>query len=126
VPDYVRGIAALGLQDRKLEWLQPARDVALSGIDGLYVYAGGFLAVQNGTNPPRVVRLSHDLKEIEVLEANTPGLGEPTHGVIAGDEFYFIANSGWGEYDDQGRKKAGSAAVESSVRKFKLRSGPRP
>ena len=126
VPDYVRGIAALGLQDRKLEWLQPARDVALSGIDGLYVYAGGFLAVQNGTNPPRVVRLSGDLKEMEVLEANTPGLGEPTHGVIAGDEFYFIANSGWGEYDDQGRKKAGSAAVESSVRKLKLRSGPRP
>jgi hypothetical protein len=120
VPDYIRGIAAIRLQDRNVDWLQPAANIALNGIDGLYVYGGGFLAVQNGTNPARVVRLSRDLKKMQVLEANTPGLGEPTHGVIVGDEFYFIANSGWGEYDDKGQKKAGSAAVESTVRKLKL------
>jgi hypothetical protein len=120
VPDYIRGIAAIRLQDRNVEWLQPAGGIALSGIDGLYVYGDGFLAVQNGTNPARVVRLSRDLKKMQVLEANTPGLGEPTHGVIVGDEFYFIANSGWGEYDDKGQKKAGSAAVETTVRKLNL------
>ncbi|HEY1497365.1 MAG TPA: hypothetical protein VGF49_22565 [Candidatus Solibacter sp.] len=120
VPDYVRGIAAIRVKDRKVEWLAPADDIALSGIDGLYVYGGGFLAVQNGTTPARVVRFSGDLKKMQVLEANTPGLGEPTHGVIVGDEFYFIANSGWGEYDGEGKKKAGSGAVESSVRKIRL------
>ncbi len=120
VADYVRGIAAIRLRDRSVEWLAPADDIALSGIDGLYAYRGGFLAVQNGTSPARVVRFSHDLKKMQVLEANTPGLGEPTHGVIVGNEFYFIANSGWGEYDDQGKKKPGSPPVESSVRKVKL------
>uniref|UniRef100_Q026A6 SMP-30/Gluconolactonase/LRE-like region domain-containing protein n=1 Tax=Solibacter usitatus (strain Ellin6076) TaxID=234267 RepID=Q026A6_SOLUE len=120
VPDYVRGIAAIHLRDRKVEWLVPADDIALSGIDGLYVYGGGFLAVQNGTSPARIVRFTGDLKGMRVLETNTPGLGEPTHGVIVGNEFYFIANSGWGGYDGEGKKKAGSAAVVSSVRKIRL------
>jgi len=121
VPDYVRGIAAMRLQDHHVEWLQPARDIALSGIDGLYVVGDGFVAVQNGTSPARLVRFSHDLKKMRVLEADTPGLGEPTHGVIIGDDFYFIANSGWGDYDAEGKKKVGTPPVESSVRKVKLR-----
>jgi hypothetical protein len=37
-----------------------------------------------------------------------------------GDALYVIANSGWGEYDQQGRKKAGSAPVESTIRKIAL------
>jgi hypothetical protein len=121
VPDYVRGIAAIRLDGlRPVEWLQPAAAIALSGIDGLYVYRNAFLAVQNGTNPARVVRFSLDLRQQQVLEANTQDLGEPTHGVTVGDEFYFIANSGWGGYDANGRKKAGSAPVQSEVRKLKL------
>lgn len=119
--DYVRGIAAIHLGDRKVEWLQPADGIALSGTDGLYVYRDSLLAVQNGTSLARIVRFSHDLKSMRVLEANTEGLGEPTHGVIVGDQFYFIANSGWGEYDGEGRKTAGSAPVESCVRSYDLR-----
>ena len=66
------------------------------------------------------MRFSLDLRKQEVLETNTPGLGEPTHGTIVGNTFYFIANTGWGEYDDQGKKKAGSNPVESSIRKIVL------
>ncbi|MBZ5592522.1 MAG: hypothetical protein LAP39_09825 [Acidobacteriia bacterium] len=121
VPDYLRGIAAIDLASRTARWLMPADDIALSGIDGLYVYRDSFLAVQNGTMPPRVMRFSLDLRKQEVLEANTPGLGEPTHGTIAGDSFYLIANTGWSDYDDHGVKKPGSAPVESSVWKITLR-----
>ena len=39
---------------------------------------------------------------------------------MAGDAFYFIANSGWDEYDDQGKKKPGSKPVQSTVRKILL------
>jgi hypothetical protein len=67
------------------------------------------------------MRFSLDLRKQEVLEANTPGLGEPTHGTIVGDFFYIIANSGWGDYDDEGVKKAGSAPVVSAVWKIGLR-----
>jgi sugar lactone lactonase YvrE len=120
VPDYARGIAAITLATGRVTWLQPADDIALSGIDGLYVYRGSFLAVQNGTTPARIVRFSLDLRQQEVLEANTPALGEPTHGTIVGNTFYFIANSGWDQYDDDGKKKTGSAPVESTVRKIPL------
>ncbi len=123
VPDYVRGIAAIALATGSVTWLVPADNVVLSGIDGLYIYRDSFIAVQNGTNPARIVRFSLDLKRQELLEANTPGLGEPTHGVVVGKAFYFIANSGWGEFDEGGKKKAGSGPVNSSVRKMVLSDG---
>jgi sugar lactone lactonase YvrE len=120
VPDYVRGIAAIQLATGKVTWLEPADNIALSGIDGLYVYRNWFLAVQNGITPARIIRLSLDLRKQEVLEANTPELGEPTHGTLVGDSFYFIANTGWDEYDDQGKKKPGTGPVQSTVRKILL------
>jgi sugar lactone lactonase YvrE len=121
VPDYLRGIAAITLATRKVEWLQPAPGIALSGIDGLYVHGSSFVAVQNGTTPPRIIRFTLDLRKQEVLEANTPNLGEPTHGVFVGDDFYFLANSGWNQYDQNGKKKPSSAPVESEVRKLTIR-----
>ncbi len=126
VPDYVRGIAAIDLKTRKVRWLQPAEGVILSGIDGLYVHGNSFIAVQNGTNPARIVRFSLDLQRQEILETNTPGLGAPTHGTLVGDVFFFLANTGWGEYDDNGKKKPGTAPVISSIRKIDLsrRIGP--
>jgi len=120
VPDYVRGIAAITLATGRVTWLQPAEDIALSGIDGLYFYRNSFLAVQNGTTPARIIRFSLDLHKQEVLEANTPELGEPTHGTMVGSTFYFIANAGWDQYDDPGKKKPGSAPVESTIRKMLL------
>jgi sugar lactone lactonase YvrE len=120
IPDYMRGIAAMDLSTRRVEWLVPADDIALSGIDGLYVYGDSFLAVQNGTTPPRLMRFSLDLRKQEVLEANSPGLGDPTHGTIVGSQFYFIANSGWNSFDDQGKKLPGAAAAQSFIRRISL------
>ena len=120
VPDYVRGIAAMDLQTRAVRWLQPAPGIVLSGIDGFYRYGDSFLAVQNGVKPERVLRLNSSLTKQEILEANTPGLGEPTHGTLVGGAFYFIANTGWDAYDDAGNKKPDSAPVESQIRKIVL------
>ncbi len=107
VPDYVRGIAVIDLASHALSWLGHADDVGLAGIDGLYVDGSSLLAVQNGAAPPRVARftLSSDgtsVARAEVLERATPGLGEPTHGVIAEGAFYFLANAGWNRFDDDG------------------------
>ena len=120
VPDYVRGIAAITLATGAVTWLKPADNIALNGIDGLYVYRDSFIAVQNGTEPARIVRFSLDLQKQEVLEANSPGLGEPSHGTMVGKTFYFLANTGWDHYDDAGKKKAKSGPVESTVRKIAL------
>ena len=72
------------------------------------------IAVQNGLEPERVARfhLNRDLQidRSEVLESKTPGLGDPTHGVWVGSDFYFIANSGWDRVQDDGRMTPGDAA----------------
>ncbi|HEX5226784.1 MAG TPA: hypothetical protein VFW44_03705 [Bryobacteraceae bacterium] len=121
VADYVRGIAAITLPTRAVRWLEPADGFALSGVDGLYVYRNSLIAVQNGTNPARIVRFSLDLQKQEILEANAPYLGQPTHGTLAADTFYFIANTGWDQYDDNGKRNAGAPPVVSTVRKMALK-----
>ena len=76
--------------------------------------------MQNGTRPARIVRMSLDLAQQQVLEANWPGLGEPTHGILIGDRYLFIANTGWPEYDDNGKKRADSAPVVSAIYEIAL------
>ena len=115
VPDYDRGIAALGLADRRVRWLPAAAGITVAGIDGLYMDRGWFIAVQNGTSPERIIRVSADLQKLQVLESGWPGLGESTHGVVVGRRFYFLANTGWDTFDAQGHKMPGSQPVISSV-----------
>ena len=120
VPDYIRGIAAIDLVTRAVKWLQPAPGIALSGIDGLYLHRDKFIAVQNGTSPPRLIELSRDLQRQRVLEAGWAGLGEPTHGEIRDGWFYFLTNSGWDKYDARGGRKPGPPVV-SAIYKLRLK-----
>ena len=120
VADYLRGIAAINLASKAVTWLEPGPNVALSGIDGLQRSGNFFIAVQNGTNPARIVRMPLDLKSQEILEANWAGLGDPTHGIVVGHDYYFMANTGWNAYEESGRKRAGSAPVDSSIWKLPL------
>lgn len=124
IPDYARGIAALDLRTHQVSWLQPGTGIVLNGIDGLYVHGDSFIAVQNGTTPARIVRFSLDLERQQILEANYPELGEPTHGTLVGDAFYFLANTGWNQFGQDGKRKPGSAPVVSSIRKIVLPHRP--
>jgi hypothetical protein len=58
----------------------------------------------------------NEIDRFDVLEANWTGLGDPTHGVVVGDEFYFIANSGWDRVGENGAFKPGAAAEIWKVR----------
>lgn len=98
VADYAKGIFRIDLASKAISQLKPDADVTVLGIDGLYFYRGGLIAIQNGITPNRVALLTLDgdiVKTGKVLEANHPDLLEPTLGVLDGDEFYFIANSQW-------------------------------
>lgn len=126
VPDYARGVGILDLASRHVTWLKPQGKYALNGIDGLYYAHGALIATQNGTSPERVIRfqLNPSLSEIEsqqVIERATATLGDPTHGVIVGDSFYYIANSGWSELDEHGDVKAGSKQTQAKIMRFPLR-----
>jgi sugar lactone lactonase YvrE len=96
VADYGGAIWAVDPRTGDAAKLQLPDDFAAVGIDGLDYHDGTLLAVQNGVQPNRVVRLTLDgmrVSRAEILEMNHPDMDEPTIGVAARGAFYFIANS---------------------------------
>jgi hypothetical protein len=92
----------------------------------LYFDRGSLFVVQNGTSPERVIRLKLDESltravSTEIVERATPTLGDPTHGVFVGDDFYYIANSGWSELDDHGDVKPAFKLTAAHIMRFKAR-----
>ncbi|HEX8370065.1 MAG TPA: hypothetical protein VF604_16075 [Pyrinomonadaceae bacterium] len=125
VADYSLGIFSVEMATKKIAWLAPASEVVALGIDGLYFHRGKLIGVQNGTNPQRIVRfsLSRDnlrLSQAETLEANHADFNEPTLGVIAGGDFYFIANSQWEMVDEKGETGAPEKWREPVVLRLRL------
>ncbi len=99
------GVILVNLLDDTAHEVNPGRGATLAGIDGLYWYKGGLLAVQYGAGSHRVARfrLSSDSLQVtstEILEYRTPLASFPTTGAVAGENFYFIANTGIGNLKD--------------------------
>ena len=123
--DYSKGLFVYDMKTRSLAPLSSGPNMALVGIDGLYFYRQSLIAIQNGTRPHRVVRvsLSADLKRaerLEVMEANNPLFDEPTLGVIVKDNLYYVADSQWGAMDKTGRIASPDKLRETVVLKVKL------
>lgn len=68
------------------------------------------MAIQNGVHPHRVVRLGIDgaaarITEVVVLERGNPHFNEPTLGVVVGPDFYYVANSQYEIFGEDGHPK---------------------
>lgn len=92
------GIRAVGLRDRASRVLKMPDGVSPVVIDGLYFYERSLVAVQPFGAQRKVVRYHLDeaanaVTRVEVVEPEHPLFQQPTTGVLAGDDFYFIANS---------------------------------
>jgi hypothetical protein len=126
VADYSRGIAIVNLQGpQSVSWLRHAPELAVYGIDGLYLYGRTLIAIQNGTAPERLLYMRLDPSFTRVLNwrvalARAPGLGDPTHGVVRDHQFEFISNSGWDRVDDQGQLKSAPAATHPALWSIEL------
>jgi len=123
--DYSTGLFDIDVKTKKVTHLAPLAGATMLGIDGLYFHKGGLIAVQNGVNPQRVLRisLSKDLARalrLEVLEANNPVFLEPTLGVLVRGTFYFIANSQWPLVDENGKLAAEERLRDPVVLKINL------
>jgi hypothetical protein len=130
VPDYARGIGILDPATKRVDWLNQNEKAkySLTGIDGLYFDRGLLMATQNGTSPERVIcfQLNASLTSVvseQIVERATPTLGDPTHGVIVDDFFYYIANSGWSELDEHGNVKPGGKLTPARIMRFRLHNG---
>lgn len=98
------GVIMVDLRDDSAREVDPGRHNTLCGIDGLYWYKNSLIGIQSaGTY--RVARwfLSADGRQVQaskILEKGTTLVSFPTTGAIRGSHFYFIANTGIGNYDD--------------------------
>ncbi|HET9390952.1 MAG TPA: hypothetical protein VFO44_14985 [Steroidobacteraceae bacterium] len=95
----ILGVIRVDLQKNESEDVAPDAHDSLSGIDGLYWYKGDLVGVQYGTGKFRVARwhLSPDGRRVlghELLEYRTALVDDPTTGAIYRDSFYFMANTG--------------------------------
>jgi hypothetical protein len=97
VATYPDGILAVDLKTNAIAPLPHPANLCLATIDGLYFHRDNLIAIQNAFMTPRVVRLnlSRDHRSIarfEVLERRNPLFDGVTTGIIAGDDFYYMAN----------------------------------
>ncbi|HXP87862.1 MAG TPA: SMP-30/gluconolactonase/LRE family protein [Bryobacteraceae bacterium] len=97
VSTFPDGITVMDLKTHGAAPIARPPDVCLATIDGLYFHQGALIAIQNGFMSPRVVRLglTRDLRAIErfqVLERRNPLFEGVTTGVVAGGDFFYMAN----------------------------------
>ena len=94
VSSYAVGIAAVHPETGETFWLDAPDDVSLYGIDGLYWYEGDLVAVQNGVQPWRLVRLQLNDEQTAVTHARLIEFANsdvtPTTGAIVGDLIHFV------------------------------------
>ncbi|HTA43382.1 MAG TPA: hypothetical protein VK789_13095 [Bryobacteraceae bacterium] len=91
------GITLIDLTSGAARPIARPPDLCLGYIDGLYALQRSLIAIQNGPMTPRVVRLRLNregdrIERFEVLERRNPMFDGVTTGVIAGNQFYFMAN----------------------------------
>jgi sugar lactone lactonase YvrE len=93
------GIIRVDLRTNESADVDPGLHNTLCGIDGLYWHKDEFIGVQYGTGTYRVMRwkLSPEGRKVvanETLEYRTSLVSDPTTGAILGENFYFMANTG--------------------------------
>jgi hypothetical protein len=96
VSSYPVGIAVIDLQTGQANWLQAPADTTLYGVDGLYWHEGDLVAVQNGVNPWRLIRMELDenlttVTSVRLIEFANDDIG-PTTGAIDGDVIHFVGH----------------------------------
>ena len=104
---HVAGITVLDLSSGTKQLLTGPPDSQLGGHDGLIFYKNSLIGMQALTGGvERIVRLHLNKPEhvdrIEVLQVNHPLFALPTTGDVAGDQFYYIANSQLRSFDEKG------------------------
>jgi hypothetical protein len=119
VPDYAIGIAVVDIASGTITWLTHSDSLALTGIDGMYRVGHDLIAVQNGLEPNRIVRLSLDGSMRRVVRATAlargPAAQSLTHATVSSGWLYFLTKSGWERAADDGTMTAAASAADAPV-----------
>jgi sugar lactone lactonase YvrE len=113
VADFADGLWAVDLSSKNRRHLDVPAGVWLQGLDGLSRAHDGFIAVQIGPKPERVLRIRLDprgtrVTNVEILEMSHPDYEGPIQGTVSENEFLYVANSQL----DLGNGETGSFAAD--------------
>ena len=105
--DYGRGVAAVDTETGEVTTME-FDGPCLLGIDGLERHGNDLIAIQNGIEPPRVVRIElgadgRSIASVEILEKAHHLYREPTLGTVVDDDLFYVAASQWRSFDENGR-----------------------
>lgn len=108
--DYELGLFGLELGSGRAFDVAVPEHQTLFSIEDIDWYQGNLIAVQNGFSPRRVMRFTLDpsgkgIARAQPLEAARKAWGLPTRGTLAGDKYYFVANTQKDQYDRYGLVK---------------------
>jgi len=98
VVDAATGIWAVDVLSIDRTAVEVPPEFWLGGISGLARLPDGFISLQSGAQPNRVVRIRLNAKgdkvtSVETLESNHPSYETPMLGNLAGSDFIYVANS---------------------------------
>jgi hypothetical protein len=106
VSDYGYGLAAIVLDTKRVLRVSATAElpIPLDGIDGLWRVGNDLIAVQNGTSPRRIVRLSigyggTSIFRAAILEQANPDWTEPLSGSLDGKRLVYVATGQWDRFD---------------------------
>ena len=120
------GVARVDAASGKVERLAPPARQTIAGIDGLYLWQGDLIGIQNLTNPGRVIRMRLNPAGTAILQVDTlqshhnPAFSEPTTGAIAGAAIYVLATTGLPNFNDQGEIEPAAAPKTPAVVRIAL------
>ncbi|MBI4852659.1 MAG: SMP-30/gluconolactonase/LRE family protein [Acidobacteria bacterium] len=126
VSDYSQGIFKLDIATKNITKVGAPLNATMLGIDGIYFYQNHLIAVQNGVNPRRVIKLSlnskfDEIEKLTVIAASKELMPDPTLGMILDNDFYFHANAQWNNFDRQGNILPLDKFTEPILLKLKIK-----
>ena len=94
---YPVGLGVIDLTTRSMRFLDTPGGTSLYGIDGMYWYDDGVVAIQNGIEPWRLLKLTVDddltaVTDVRTIEIAAPA-ATPTTGAIVGDIIHYIGQA---------------------------------
>lgn len=125
ISDYSYGLAMLDWDSGKVTRVGNISGEWLDGIDALLRYGNSMIAVQNGLQPARIVKL--DLTEdwqtvarVTILEAANPEWTEPLGAAIDGDRLLYVATGQWDVFGEGGAVREGKTPQPTAIRALEL------
>lgn len=124
--DQVRGIAFIDLKNKRPYIAGVKGNINLGGIEGIEYWNGHLFAIQPGIRPARMMQLlltsdGRGILAAKPLDANHPDFHAPNYGVLAMDNFFYMASSHWTAFDGKGNRLPGSSLAPVSILKTPLR-----